>query len=57
MGIIGGADGPTEIFISENKNENARRAVSALHFEPPRSVEWKMIFREKLTEDKEIKLI
>ena len=57
MGIIGGADGPTEIFISENKNENTRRAVSALHFEPPRSVEWKMIFREKLTEDKEIKLI
>lgn len=59
IGIIGGEDGPTVIFITDGKEENAKlhTACSALHYEPTESVTWYMEFREKLLEDIYIPLI
>lgn len=54
IGIIGGADGPTSIFIAEKVRENVHLAFSALHFEPVSRVEWRMTFYEKMREDIEV---
>lgn len=57
FGIIGGADGPTAIFVSGKGASNGHTAISSLHFEPPKEVEWRMIFYEKMLEDTEITLL
>lgn len=60
IGIIGGADGPTAIFIapvSPEAHSELHTACSALHFEPAQTVEWKMIFREKNIPDTDIDLL
>lgn len=58
IGIIGGADGPTAVFLTtKNKEPQLRRVCSALHFEPVADVEWKMVFQVKLCEDISVDLI
>lgn len=52
IGIIGGADGPTSVFIAGKGSEpQVHLAFSAMHFEPVSQVEWRMVFYEKLRED------
>ncbi len=63
IGIIGGADGPTAIFLaSPVKQSDApvtgwHMACSSFHFEPVEDVEWRVEFREKLREDVCIEMI
>ena len=55
--IIGGADGPTAVFISGGQNSEQHRALSALRFEHADDIEWKIVFREKMMEDIEVELL
>ena len=55
IGIIGGADGPTAIFMA-GKGEPCG-TFSSLYFEPGKPVEWRMRFYEKRVEDLEVKLL
>lgn len=57
IAIIGGADGPTAVFVSGGQNSEQHRALSALRFEHADDIEWKIVFREKLIEDIEIDLL
>lgn len=58
IGIIGGADGPTAVFVSgKSKNKEVHSAISSLHFKETEDVEWKMVFYEKLLKDKEVMLL
>lgn len=60
IGIIGGADGPTAIFVSctpDKSKSNAQTVLSALHFEPQTDIEWRTIFYEKTLPDIEVRLI
>ena len=57
IAIIGGADGPTAVFVSGGQNSEQHRALSALRFEHANDIEWKIVFREKLMEDIEVELI
>ena len=57
MGIIGGAEGPTAIFIAGKDTKESRKHIScsALHFNKISQVEWRPIFYMKDRED--LKLI
>ena len=57
IAIIGGADGPTAVFVSDGQKSEHHRALSALRFEYTDDIEWKIVFREKLIEDIEIELL
>lgn len=58
IGIIGGADGPTAVFVSgRSKNKEVHSAISSLHFKEIEDVEWKMMFYEKLLKDMEVTLL
>lgn len=57
VAIIGGADGPTAIFVSAGQNSEQHCALSALRFEYADDIEWKIVFREKLMEDVETDLM
>ncbi|MBQ8783574.1 MAG: hypothetical protein IJZ57_07375 [Clostridia bacterium] len=57
IAIIGGADGPTAVFVSGGQNSEQHRALSALRFEHADDIEWKIVFREKMMEDIEVELI
>lgn len=57
IAIIGGADGPTAVFVSGGQNSEQHRALSALRFEHADDIEWKIVFLEKLMEDIEVELI
>lgn len=52
IGIIGGSDGPTAIIMAHAKGATASHgprlysACSALRFDPPESVQWRMSFRD-----------
>ena len=50
IGIIGGADGPTVILLSSGKSGHPRGACSALRFEPPEKIEWRMVFYHQTVE-------
>lgn len=50
IGIIGGADGPTVILLSSGKSGHSRAAHSALRFEPPEKIEWRMVFYHQTVE-------
>lgn len=56
IAIIGGADGPTVISLSGAGHDTSHMAYSTLHFKPQKSVEWKLLFYEKLMEDLETTL-
>ncbi len=47
IGIIGGADGPTMVLVSEQPAAKLHAACSSLHFAPVDQVEWRMVFRVK----------
>ncbi len=53
IGIIGGADGPTAMFLGSPKPQVV---FSSLHFEPMETVNWQMTFYEKMVEDETINL-
>ena len=57
IGIIGGASGPTAVIMGNTVPRTVHAACSAVRFEPVDSVEWRIVFREKLKEDIQIKLI
>ncbi len=60
IGIIGGADGPTAIFASDNgdKKELAEHCVcSSVHFEPQESARFRIIFIDKRTESAAVALL
>lgn len=58
IAIIGGADGPTSVFLLHNSaSVKPHSACSGLRFEPVREVEWKAVFHEKLCEDLEVQII
>lgn len=60
IGIIGGADGPTAVILSDGKSgakAASHAALSALHFKPQNNIEWKMVFSEKLVDDIETALL
>lgn len=54
VGVIGGADGPTAIFLSDEASSNGksggprRRGVcSSLYFDPPETLTWRVSFRRR----------
>lgn len=49
--IIGGAHGPTSIFLAGKNIEDNHAAFSAVHFEPVDMVEWRMTFHIKMMKD------
>ncbi len=51
IAIIGGADGPTAVFMTGTKKENHHTACSALKHEPTKQTVWQSVFRRK-TADK-----
>ncbi len=57
IGIIGGADGPTSVFIAGRSAARINSVCSSLHFEPVEQVEWRMVFHEKQYEDETFRLI
>ena len=59
IGIIGGADGPTAVFMSRpiGKTSQLRMASSSMRFEHVDEVEWRIVFLEKLHEDITIQVI
>lgn len=57
FGVIGGADGPTAILLSDRSSKPAvasHVAVSSLYFQAPPVIDWQMIFREKPLPDLEV---
>ena len=56
VGIIGGADGPTALYIGENQTPVCRAAYSGLRFQPVETVTWMPVFREKPAEEKTVVL-
>ncbi len=57
IGIIGGADGPTAIFIGAKDRPEFRVAFSAMTYEPQETVTWKAIFSHKTLPDIEMTLV
>lgn len=57
IGVIGGDDGPTAILVGNVVPRTLHAACSAVHFEKVDSVEWRIIFREKLKDDVQVKLL
>lgn len=50
IGIIGGSDGPTAILLANGKPGHSQSTCSALRFEQPEQVEWRMVFYNKTVE-------
>ena len=59
IGIIGGADGPTAIFVSGKQQGDTRTACSSLHFAPvePETIRWKVTYYQKQFPDETIALL
>ena len=57
VGIIGGADGPTVIFLANGRTANLRTSCSSLYFEKPESIEWRMEFQVKTMEDISVNIV
>ena len=59
IGIIGGADGPTAVFVGRpaDKTSQIHMASSSMRFEHADEVEWRLIFLEKLHEDITIQVV
>ena len=57
IGIIGSASGPTAVIMGNVVPRTVYAACSTVRFEPVDCVEWRIVFREKLKEDIQIKLI
>lgn len=59
IGIIGGTDGPTALFLSRPGSAQAHlhTAFSAFHYTTPETVTWRMDFKEKPWEDLTVDLL
>ena len=57
IGIIGGANGPTALFLATAPENGCHTVFSSMHFRPTDDVEWQAVFREKLLPDIEVELI
>jgi len=59
IGIIGGSDGPSAIFIAGNnsKEQTKHPACSSLHFFQQSKVEWRMKFYVKETKDISLEIV
>lgn len=57
VSVIGGADGPTSIFLGGKGEQNTHLACSAPRFEWAEQVEWRLIFYKKGRENKEVKIV
>lgn len=56
INVIGGADGPTAVFLAGKGTGGCHAALSALHFETVSRVEWRISFFEKQEEDIEVQI-
>ena len=56
VSVIGGADGPTAIFICGRAEKRQHTAYSSMHFEPAASVKWRSTFYEKMRADIHIEI-
>ncbi len=56
IGIIGGADGPTELIIGQRttSKEELSTVYSSLHFEPVEAVEWRITFKVERFQEKTV---
>lgn len=57
IGIIGGADGPTSVFVAKANDENCHCVMSSLHHTAVENIEWHIEFFEKISSDCVVKLI
>jgi len=58
IGIIGGADGPTAVFVASGERTAEYRSIaSSLHFEPVDSVDWQIVFNVIDKDEIAIKLV
>ena len=58
VGVIGGADGPTAVFVSGcAAGEDVRVACSAVRYEPVETVTWRVRFMARPKEDKTVALL
>lgn len=58
IGIIGGADGPTAVFVSGcAAGEDVRAACSAVRYEPVETVTWRVRFMARPKKDKTVALM
>lgn len=58
IGIIGGTDGPTAVFVSGRAaGEDVRVACSAVRYEPVETVTWRVRFMAHPKEDKTVALL
>lgn len=61
IGIIGGADGPTAVFVTTKEKGKAadevRTAYSSLRYEPAKTVTWRIRFMERPKEDITVTLL
>lgn len=58
MGVIGGADGPTMVFVTGGEAATAHTVCSSLHFDAIQEpIEWRLTFREKMMADMDVPLI
>lgn len=59
FGIIGGADGPTTIIMGQPKAQAPlpHVAMSSLHFEPAKQIEWRIVFQEIPNKDLTVSLL
>lgn len=57
IGVIGTSDKSTPIAFGGSNQVRLRAVCSALHFEPVRAVEWKIIFHEKPCADMTVKIL
>ena len=58
IAIIGGADGPTAVFVSGcAAGEDVRVACSAVRYEPVQTVKWRVRFMARPKEDKTVALL
>ena len=57
VGVIGGADGPTALFLSPPPGKIMHSAVSSMHFEPRAETEWRTVFLKRDAEPFTVKLI
>ncbi len=51
IGIIGGADGPTAIFVAGKEKLQNHTACSSFHFQPVEEVNWLPVFHKQTAED------
>lgn len=57
VAIIGGADGPTAIFVGNAGQSALQTTCSSLHFEPVDQVEWRIVFHRRHFQDVTVALL